>query len=301
MAKKIPKIVKEIQKNLPEKLNYAFQKNISYSQLTMYKQCPHRWKLQYKDKINQREPNIYMIFGIAIHETIQEYLTVFYGKSKVAAQALDLEEKFQTVLMEEYQNQYKKNNETHFSSAIEMREFYEDGVEILKFFKKKVGGYFSKRGTHLVGIELPILNRPNKMLNNLFYSGFLDVVLYNENSDTFDIIDIKTSTNGWGERMKKDEDKQFQLILYKQYFSEQFGIPLDKIDIKYFIVKRKIWEKSDWPQTRIQEFKPASGKIKLNKAKKAITNFISEVFNSKGEIKDMKYPCKCGQCQTIWT
>jgi hypothetical protein len=101
--------------------------------------------------------------------------------------------------------------------------------------------------------------------------------------------------------MKKDEDKQFQLILYKQYFSEQFGIPLDKIDIKYFIVKRKIWEKSDWPQTRIQEFKPASGKIKLNKAKKAITDFINEVFNSKGEIKDMKYPCKCGQCQTIWT
>ena len=56
--KKIPKIVKEIQNfKLPE-INYSYQKNISYSQLTMYKQCPHKWKLHYKDKIPQREPNM---------------------------------------------------------------------------------------------------------------------------------------------------------------------------------------------------------------------------------------------------
>ncbi len=301
MAKKIPQIVKKIQKNPPNSIDYSFQKNISYSQLTMYKQCPHKWKLHYKDKIPQREPNIYMIFGIAIHETIQHYLTVFYEKSKVKANEIDLVEIFQTSLMEEYKKQYKSNKNTHFSSAKEMREFFEDGVAILEFFKKKVGGYFSKRNTHLVGIELPILNRPNKMLNNIFYMGYLDVVLYNEATDTFDIIDIKTSTSGWNDRIKKDEDKQFQLILYKQYFAEQYGIPLDKIDIKYFIVKRKIWEKSDWPQKRIQEYSPASGKIKVNKAKNAILEFMSQVFNSNGEIKDQKYPCKCGQCQTIWT
>ena len=30
MPKKVPKIVREIQKNRPEKLNYAFQKNITF-------------------------------------------------------------------------------------------------------------------------------------------------------------------------------------------------------------------------------------------------------------------------------
>ena len=75
MARKVPKIVREIQNNPPESINYAFQKHISYSQLSMYKQCPHRWKLHYKDKISQREPSIYMIFGTAIHEIIQKYLT----------------------------------------------------------------------------------------------------------------------------------------------------------------------------------------------------------------------------------
>ena len=296
MARKVPQIVKEIRNNPPEDINYAIQKHISYSQLSMYKQCPHRWKLHYKDKISQREPSIYMIFGTAIHESIQNYLTVLYEESKAAANRLDLVDDFQTIFMEEYSKQYKKNNKTHFSDAVQMREFFEDGVEILNFLKKKVGGYFSRKNSHLVGIELPVIQPPNKFMSNLLYTGYLDLVIYNEVSDTFDIIDIKTSTRGWTDRMKKDEDKQFQLILYKQYFSEQYNIPLDKINIKYFIVKRKLWEESDWAQTRIQEFSPPSGKIKLGRAKKYVKDFMSHVFDSRGKIKEQNYPCNCGYC-----
>ena len=231
MAKKIPKIVKEIQKNPPHEIDYSYQKNISYSQISMFKQCPHKWKLHYKDKISQRDTSIYLVFGIAVHEAIQEYLTVFYEQSRAAADRLELIDKFQKTFIEVYQKQYKQNNNSHFSSAEQMREFFEDGVEILKFFKKKIGGYFSKRGTHLVGIELPVINTPNKMLNNILFKGMLDVVLYHENTDEFTIIDIKTSTRGWHDKMKKNEDKQFQLILYKKYFSELYNIPLEKINI----------------------------------------------------------------------
>ena len=297
MPKKVPKIVREIQKNRPEKLNYAFQKNISYSQYSMYKQCPHKWKLHYKDKINQRDTSIYLVFGIAIHEVIQDYLEVFYNISKVKANEIDLESSFQEKFIEAYQKQYKDNNNEHFSDAVQMREFFEDGVEILNFFKKRIGGYFSKRGNYLVGIELPIIYAPNKMKNNLLYTGFLDVVLYNENSDEFTIIDIKTSTRGWHDKMKKNEDKQFQLILYKKYFSELYNIPLEKINIKFFIVKRKLYDNCDWAQTRIQEFSPPSGKIKLNRATKYVDDFMSHVFNSQGKIKEQDYPCTCRYCE----
>ncbi len=297
MAKKIPKIVKEIQKNPPHEIDYSYQKNISYSQISMFKQCPHKWKLHYKDKISQRDTSIYLVFGIAIHEAIQEYLTVFYEQSRAAADRLELIDKFQKTFIEVYQKQYKQNNNSHFSSAEQMREFFEDGVEILKFFKKKIGGYFSKRGTHLVGIELPVINTPNKMLNNILFKGMLDVVLYHENTDEFTIIDIKTSTRGWHDKMKKNEDKQFQLILYKKYFSELYNIPLEKIDIKFFIVKRKLYEECDWPQTRIQEFRPPSGKIKLNRATKYIKDFMDQVFDSQGNIKEQNYPCTCRYCE----
>ena len=113
MAKKIPKIVREIQKNPPHEIDYSYQKNISYSQISMFKQCPHKWKLHYKDKISQRDTSIYLVFGIAIHEAIQEYLTVFYEQSRAAADRLELIDKFQKTFIEVYQKQYKQNNNSH--------------------------------------------------------------------------------------------------------------------------------------------------------------------------------------------
>jgi len=297
LAKKIPKIVKEIRNNPPSPINFAFQKNISYSQMSIFRGCPHRWKLQYKDKIKRFTSSIHTVFGTAIHESMQHYLDVAYEKSFAAAdREINIEDHFQNAYISEYQAQYKKNNNEHFSDASEMREFFEDGVAILEWFKKKRSRYFSKKDTYLVGCELPIIIAPNKMYNNVLYMGYLDVVTYNETTDTFKIIDIKTSTKGWNDYAKKDEDKQYQLLLYKQYFSEQYGIPLDKIEIEFMILKRKVLDMDDenimspYQAYRVQQFTPPSGKIKLGRAKSAINNFINECFDSSGKIKEKDYP-----------
>ena len=297
MAKKIPSIVKAIRNNPPSEINFAYQKNISYSQMSIFRGCPHRWKLQYKDKIKKFTSSIHTVFGTAVHEAMQHYLDVAYKKSFAAAdREINIQEYFQEKYIGEYQTQYKKNNNSHFSDAAEMREFFEDGVAILEWFKKKRSGYFSKKGTFLVGCEIPIIIPPNKMYNNVLYMGYLDVVTYNERSDTFKIIDIKTSTKGWNKFAKKDEDKQYQLLLYKQYFSEQYGIPLDKIEIEFMILKRKVldWDDekimSPHQAYRVQQFTPPSGKIKLGRAKKAVNDFIQECFTFDGGIKDKIYP-----------
>lgn len=295
MPKKIPKIVKEICNNPPPPVNYAYQKNISYSQMSIFRSCPHRWKLQYKDKIKAFTSSIHTVFGSAIHEAIQHYLTVMYTSSGVEADNINLEEYFQTKFVNEYKTQYDKNNKTHFSTAGEMREFFDDGISILNWFKKKRGRYFSKRGWYLVGCEVPLVIAPNKKLNNLLYQSYLDVVLYHEPTNKFKILDIKTSTRGWRDQDKKNEEKQFQLLLYKQYFSEQYNIPLDDIGIEFFIVKRKVldWDDekimSPHQAYRVQTFTPPSGKIKLNKAKKSVEDFINECFSYNGEIKDINF------------
>ena len=296
MARKTPKIVKEIKSNPPPTINFAYQKNISYSQMSIFRSCPYRWKLQYKDKIKRFSSSIHTVFGTAIHEVIQHYLDVMYETSGAEADRIDLEELFQEKFIGEYNKQYKSNKSEHFSSAEEMREFFEDGIGILNWFKKKKSGYFSKKGTYLVGCEIPIVIAPNKMLNNVLYMGYLDVVTYHEPTNTFKIIDIKTSTRGWRDQDKKNEDKQFQLLLYKKFFSEQYNVPLDNIEIEFFIVKRKIldWDdeklRSPHQAYRVQTFTPPSGKIKINRAKNAINDFINECFNSSGEIKDIDYP-----------
>jgi hypothetical protein len=296
LPRKIPKLLKEIKKLTPLGVNYAYQKGISYSQMTIFNNCPHRWKLQYKDKIKAFTSSIHTVFGTAIHEAIQKYLDVMYSNSGAEADRLDLVEIFQEKFMEEYKKQYTSNNKQHFSSADEMREFFEDGVEILSWLKKKRSKYFSKRGWHLVGYEVPIVIQPNKMYNNVLYNGFLDIVMYHEPTNTFKIIDIKTSTRGWGDKEKKDENKQFQLILYKHFFSEQYNVPIDNIEVEFFIVKRKVM---DWDDEkilsphqayRVQIFSPPNGKIKISKAKSALDNFIKKCFTTSGEVREEEHP-----------
>ena len=288
MAKKIPTIVKRIRNFNPEKINYGYQNHISYSQLSMFRSCPHKWALQYKDGHKTFSPSIHTVFGTAFHETLQHYLDVMYEKSGAAADRENIEELLEEKLREEYANQYKKNNSQHFSNGEEIREFYNDGVEILKFIKKKRSAYFSKKGWYLVGCEIPISIVPNSTYKNVIYQGYLDVVLYHEPTNTFKIIDIKTSTRGWNAKVKKDEDKHFQLILYKKFFSEQFGIPEKDIDIEFLITRRKVYLDGEYPQKRIQEFKPASGRNKLAKATRVLNEFITTVFDKNG-YKEKNY------------
>jgi hypothetical protein len=287
--KKIPAIVKQIQKHTLKEINYAFEKAISYSQMSMFLSCPHKWALQYRDGYYTSEQSIHMTFGTALHEALQHYITTIYEVSGAAADRIDLEEYFEERFRETYLKDYKANKNVHFSNSFEMREFYEDGLAILNFVKKKRGGYFGRKGWHLIGCEVPILLNPHPEYKNILYKGYLDVVLYNETYNEFTILDIKTSKKGWDDATKKDETKQLQLILYKKFFSQQFGIPEENINIKFFIVKRKVWEESPYPISRIQEFTPASGKVKMNKATNTINSFIEEVFNHDGSHKEKSF------------
>lgn len=287
--KKIPQLVKQIQKQPLREVKYGIEKSISYSQVSMFLNCPHKWSLQYKDGYYQSESSIHMTFGTALHEALQHYITTIYNVSGAEADRINLEEYFETRFRETYLKDYKSNNKVHFSDPVEMREFFDDGLAILNFIKKKRGGYFGKRGWYLVGCEVPLVLNPHPHFKNVLYKGYLDVVLYHEPTNKFKIIDIKTSTRGWDDKTKKDETKQLQLVLYKKYYSQQFGVPEDNIDIEFFIVKRKVWEESPYPISRIQEYVPASGKVKMNKAMNTVNSFIEEVFNHDGSYKDKRF------------
>jgi len=280
--KKAPLIVREIQKNKPEPVNFAYEKNISYSQLSMYDQCPKKWALQYRDGHKVSEQSIHMVFGTALHETLQMYLDTMYNESAAAADRLDLETDFENRLRDEYSKAYKKNNGTHFADAQGLREFYSDGIEIISYIKKNRGKYFSKRGWWLVGCEVPIVLAPSSRLLRVKYMGYLDVVLFNENTNKFVIIDIKTSTKGWGPRERKDKTKQYQLVLYKKFFAEQYNVNINDIDIEFFIVRRKLWESEDFAIKRVQQFRPPSGKTSVNRATKMLNEFLDNCFTREG-------------------
>ena len=165
----------------------------------------------------------------------------------------------------------------------QIAEFFQDGIDIIDFFKKKRNQYFQKRNYELIGCEVPIEVMLDKDIKIV---GYLDVVLKHKPTDTITIIDIKTSTRGWNKWMKADKNKTQQLLLYKQFYSKQYNHPIENIDVEYFIVKRKLWENTDFPQKRVQKFSPASGTVSMNKVNKGLNLFLENAFDDKGEYKN---------------
>ena len=297
MRKKPPVILKEIrEKKLPE-IDYATQKSISYSQMSMFNECPKKWSLQYREGHKSFTSSIHTVFGTALHETLQHYITVMYEQSDAAADKINTSEMLEEKLREEYKKQYKANNNQHFVSPDELREFYEDGVEIIREISKDKKRYFGKRGWHLIGCEVPIILTPHPKYQNVMFQGYLDLVLYHEPTNKIKIIDIKTSRQGWGKKEKSDENKLAQLVTYKKYFSEIYNVPIENIEIEFMIVKRKIFESDTYVIKRVQQFKPASGKVKLNKVSKSIESFVEQAFDRNG-YKEVEHQAKInGNCK----
>ncbi len=200
---------------------------------------------------------------------------------------------------------YKQSKERHGDefevTKEEMAEFYEDGINIINEFLKKKTSYFSKKRTELVGIEMKLnYDLPNKMK----FNGYMDVVLHEKKTGRIKIIDIKSSTMGWNKYMKADKNKTNQLLLYKYFLSKQLEISIDKIDVEYLILKRRLYENIIYPQKRLQAFTPASGKPSINKVMKRLQEFIDECFDDKGKIIANEYEkCekhkKCIMCKDL--
>ena len=250
-------------------------KRISYSQYSQWDVCPWKWKLNYVDKLSTFTDNIHTLFGTSMHEVLQTYLTVMYEDTVKMADALPLQEMLLKRMKTNYSQIMGRNGGEVFVEQTEMEEFYQHGLLILEWFKKKRGSYFSKKGYELVGIEVPI---DYKMNDGVKFIGYIDVLIHDTVRDRYKIIDIKTSTMGWNKYQKADKNKTDQLLLYKNFWGAQNNIPLDKIDVEYFIVKRKLYEKVDFPQRRVQTFTPANGKPSINKVVNNVNRFVEDCF-----------------------
>ena len=124
---------------------------ISYSQLSMFSECPKRWKLNYVDDLRISESNIYLVFGTAMHEVLQTYLEIMYNDSVKNADLLDLNEMLRDKLIEQFKIA-KERDDKEPCTKEDLQEFFEDGVAIIDFVKKRRNDYFGKRGFKLIHI-----------------------------------------------------------------------------------------------------------------------------------------------------
>ena len=112
------------------------KKRISYSQVSMYSDCPWKWKLNYIDDLREFKGNIHTLFGTAMHETLQLYLTVMYSNSIKEANNLPLDNILKQRMVNVFNEMHEFGSDDYLVTEPDMNEFYSDGLLILDWFKK---------------------------------------------------------------------------------------------------------------------------------------------------------------------
>ena len=280
-------------------------KHVSYSSISTYNKCPKLWELQYLRKQVPFTQSIYTVFGTAMHETIQEWLHVMYHEKVKTAMDLNINDLLYANMVKAYRSARAQMKGVHFTTSDELTQFWIDGKHILEFITKKREASFTTKTMQLAGKETLLYQelRPGVM-----FKGLIDLVFYHPNTDTWTVMDIKTSTAGWRDNQKKNPNLTAQVILYREFFAKQFGIDKDKINVEYFIVKRRVPKDAEFAvmQRRVQQFTPASGPRKTKAVLDSMNKFIAEAISPDGEYIDKEYKCtnpfgKCEHCSNYVT
>ena len=302
MAKKLKGLVKKVWESKIKQRPSKFR-HISYSSISTFNKCPKLWEMQYLRGEIPFKQNIYTCFGTAMHETVQTWLEIMYHDKVKNAKELDKHKLLYENMIKSYKQGKAQNGHEHFSTQDELTKFWIEGKHILDFLEKKRGGYFSTKNMQLAGIETLLYQeiRPGVM-----FKGLVDLVFYHPNTDRWTIMDIKTSTAGWRDAQKKNPNLTAQVILYREFFAKQFGIDKDKIDVEFFILKRRVPADAEFAsmQKRVQQFRPSSGPRKTKEIINSMNKMVSEVLDEDGNFIDKDYKCtnpfgKCENCSSF--
>lgn len=263
------------------------KRKVSFSQYSNWFNCPHRWFLDFVKKLKVFDPSVHSCFGTAIHETLQLYIETLYKKNATEANEINLLEHFKPIFNRELEASKDK-----FTITDDIREeFIEDANDILKCFSNVTNRikHFPSNKYEFIGVEDEIIT-PIK--NNVDFMCLIDLILKEKSTGRYRIIDIKTSTRGWNEYTREDPSKFSQVLLYKAFFSKKYDVPLNMIDVEFFILKRKLWENATYPQSRIQTFTPKHNDKTIKGVLKTFSQFIGECFKPDGTFVEEReiYP-----------
>lgn len=190
------------------------KKHISFSEYRLFKSCAFKHHLT-KDLGYIEPSNEFLVFGSAIHATIEEIIKK--QSSKILWKPI-----FEKHLLSESNEILTK---TYFGKL-----FTRQGVDIIKelnFFERF-------KEWEVIGVEdelyEELLNYGDNTIN---FKGIIDLVL--KKGDEYIILDWKTSSRPWDIEKKKEEDRDFfgQLVLYKHFYAKKHNIPPHKIQTRF--------------------------------------------------------------------
>lgn len=259
------------------------KKRVSFSQYSMWSKCPNCWKLNYLEGKRIYDASLNTAFGTAIHFVIQTYIEKLYTVSLQEAESLELYKMFKDAFTSEIQKT-KETNPKFQCTEDEITDFMFDGEDILNTFLSTPNRikHFPSNKYEFLGTELPL---EIDIKNNVQFIAFVDLVLKEKETGVIKIYDFKTSSNGWNRWQQEDPSKFEQVLLYKAFYAKKYNLPLNMIDVEFFILKRKLYENVSYPQSRIQLFTPTNNVPAIVTTLNSFTQFVDECFNVNGNYK----------------
>jgi hypothetical protein len=253
---------------------------ISYSQYSKYAKCPRSWELAYKENLRTRDPSIHTLFGTSFHETLQEYLGLYMNNSTTTSTGYDYKNRLKTFMVENYTKDV--SGIEHFTTPEELNDFWEDGVNIMDELIPNIYSYYDKKRYDLLGVEVPLYMKATELDFDVNMLAYVDIVLYDKLTSSIVLVDIKTSFKGWNKYMRNDVLKQSQLLFYKYYFSKQYGVPYESINVKFMIVTRKL----EYGTSRIAMCSIPETANDVDNSLKNLTDFVENSFEKDGSYKE---------------
>ena len=243
--------------------------HVSYSEIKLWHECPRKHKLQYIDKIDGFKGNLHTAFGTAIHSVCEHGLLDEYldrGKhfleefAKEVASLKEKEVKIQPDLYEQMMGQYEP---------------------IVSSFRDELDNYFE---------DCEVISTEEKLYedmegHDLKFKGFIDLVVKTRDGK-YHILDWKTTSWGWNSRKKSDKIVNYQLTLYKYFWAQKHGIPLDMVETHFGLLKRTA------KKNNTEIFRVTSGPTKV---RNALTFLEKAVINIKRKLA-IKNRLSCKGC-----
>lgn len=238
--------------------------SLSYSRLSVFNKCEHLYNMQYNGMLNEnkeiefpaRTTNMAMSFGNLFHRAVEHSLM-----SKTALT-------FEQVL------ELLNEDEVKFVNTPESKENYNNNV--LRYIDM-ISEYVEKNNLKYVAHEFPL----DVEFKQEFFAGNIDLSLYKKFNGSIDIIfkdsdddillvDIKTAGYFYSNKLKTDSFTQYQLALYKYFYSVQENISTNNIKQAFFIINKDV-KKNNFECVKI-----TAGDKKIKNALEVVRQMINK-------------------------
>lgn len=243
--------------------------HVSYSEIKLWHECPRKHKLQYIDKIDGFKGNLHTAFGTAIHSVCEHGLL---------DENLDRGKHFLEEFAKEVASLKEKEVEIESKLYEQMMGQYEP---IVSSFRDELDNYFEN--CEVVSTEEKLYEDMEG--HDLKFKGFIDLVVKTRDGK-YHILDWKTTSWGWNSRKKSDKIVNYQLTLYKYFWAQKHGIPLDMVETHFGLLKRTA------KKNNTEIFRVTSGPTKV---RNALTFLEKAVINIKRKLA-IKNRLSCKGC-----